>query len=302
MPCPNPTSTVAEIVAEDFRAARVFRKYRIDFCCHGDVTVPDACRDRGLDPDALLAELEADLRADDPAAEDPRALSTPALVARIVDRHHGYLRRQLPYLAPLVAKIAAVHGDRNPRLEELEALFGELAEALLPHLDREEEVLFPALVARRPDVEVVRRELEDMHADHLAVGDLLGQRLGGRHGLHHRLVHLFHLLAGRPDGLGEALPQRSLGIGDLELAPEQGEPVIGIPFYLADARLSRLFIQSTPDRISALLQLAFPPRWHSRLEAYPRLAASPFWPRSPWTCLSYSLFPRWDFRESSPSR
>ena len=45
-----------------------------------------------------------------------------------------------------------------------------------------------------------------------------------------------------------------------------------------DARLSRLFIQSTPDRVSALLQLAFPPRWHSRLEAYPRLAASPFWP------------------------
>ena len=175
MPSPNPTSTVAQIVAEDFRAARVFRKYRIDFCCHGDVTVPDACRDRGLDPDALLAELEADLRGDDPAAEDPRALSTPALVARIVDRHHGYLRRQLPYLAPLVAKIAAVHGDRNPRLEELEALFGELAEALLPHMDREEEVLFPALVARRPDVEVVRRELEDMHADHLAVGDLLAR-------------------------------------------------------------------------------------------------------------------------------
>ena len=175
MPSPNPASTVAEIVAEDFRAARVFRKYRIDFCCRGDVTVPDACRGRGLDPDAVLAELEADLRGDDPSAEDPRALSTPALVARIVDRHHGYLRRQLPYLAPLVAKIAAVHGDRNPRLAELEALFDELAEALLPHMDREEEVLFPALVARRPDAEIVRRELEDMHADHLAVGDLLAR-------------------------------------------------------------------------------------------------------------------------------
>ena len=175
MPSPNPAATVAEIVAEDFRAARVFRKYRIDFCCHGDVTVPDACRGHGLDPDAVLAELEADLRGDDPSAEDPRTLSTPALVARIVDRHHGYLRRQLPYLAPLVAKIAAVHGDKNPRLAELEALFEELAGALLPHMDREEEVLFPALVARRPDAEIVRRELEDMHADHLAVGELLAQ-------------------------------------------------------------------------------------------------------------------------------
>jgi regulator of cell morphogenesis and NO signaling len=175
MPLIDRNATVAQIVTDHAVAARVFQKHAIDFCCRGNVTVREACAGR-LDPDALLAELEAVLPgADDVAAEDPRTLSTAALVARIVDRHHGYLRRALPYLGPVVSKVARVHGDRDPKLRELADAFLELTEALEPHLDREEEVLFPALTARRPDPEVVRAELETMHEDHLAVGTLLGR-------------------------------------------------------------------------------------------------------------------------------
>jgi regulator of cell morphogenesis and NO signaling len=172
----NRDATVAQIVTEHVVAARVFQRHAIDFCCRGNMTVAEACRGRPIDPEALFAELEAALPSGgDAAAEDPRTLSTAALVARIVDRHHGYLRRQLPYLGPLVAKVAAVHGPKNEKLAELAETFRELAEALEPHLDREEEVLFPALVSRRPDAEVIRRELDDMHADHLAVGTLLAR-------------------------------------------------------------------------------------------------------------------------------
>ena len=32
-------TSVGEIVAEDFAAAKVFKKYCIDFFCHGDVTL-----------------------------------------------------------------------------------------------------------------------------------------------------------------------------------------------------------------------------------------------------------------------
>lgn len=174
MPSLDRSATVAQIVTQHSVAARVFQKHHIDYCCHGNVTVPEACRDRSLDPADLFSELDEVVSS--PGGEpgdDPRELSTAALVARIVDRHHGYLRRQLPYLAPLVAKVASRHGERNARLAAVETAFGALARALLPHLDAEEEVLFPALVARRPDRGVIRRELETMHADHLAVGALL---------------------------------------------------------------------------------------------------------------------------------
>ncbi len=175
MPHLDRTATVAQIVVQHAVAARVFQRHRIDFCCHGDVTVPEACRERKLDPEAVYAELEAALPAGDDGAEDPRTLSTTALVARIVDRHHGYLRRTLPFIAPLAAKVARVHGEHNPKLGPLHDAFTRLADALLPHVDDEEAVLFPALLARTPDAAVVRRELALMVEDHLAVARLLAR-------------------------------------------------------------------------------------------------------------------------------
>jgi regulator of cell morphogenesis and NO signaling len=168
-------ATVAQIVTDHTAAARVFQKHRIDFCCRGDVTVPEACSERQLDAEAVFAELEATLPAAAGPEEDLRSLSVAALVARIVDRHHGYLRRQLPFLEPLVAKVARVHGERNGKLAALEETFDDLLQALGPHLDHEEEVLFPALVMRRTDPATVRRELEGMHAEHLVVGETLAR-------------------------------------------------------------------------------------------------------------------------------
>jgi regulator of cell morphogenesis and NO signaling len=176
MPELDRSATVADIVTEYAATARVFKKHRIDFCCGGDVTVPEACRDRDVEPEALFAELEAALpRTGEERLGDPRALSTAELIAHIVDRHHAYLRKALPYIGPLAAKVARVHGDHNANLAPLLETFGALAGALEPHLDDEERVLFPALVAGAPQAEVIRRELARMRVEHLAVGQLLAR-------------------------------------------------------------------------------------------------------------------------------
>jgi regulator of cell morphogenesis and NO signaling len=170
------SATVAQIVTEHATAARVFQKHGIDYCCRGNVTVPAACQDRQLDPEALFAELDAAIPVDGTASEgDLRTLSTAALIARIIDRHHGYLRRALPYIEPIAAKVASVHGDRDLRLQEIHTVFRELAASLEPHLDEEEAVLFPALMSSGRDDGVVQREVERMHQDHLAVGDMLAR-------------------------------------------------------------------------------------------------------------------------------
>jgi len=174
MPRIDHRSTVARIVTEYAIAARVFQKHGVDYCCHGDVTVPEACAEQRLDPEALFAELEAVVATGNAEPDgDPRSLSTAALVARIIDRHHGYLRKALPYIGPIVTKVADVHGGRDPRLPQLRDAFFELAASLVPHLDEEEDVLFPALMSRRPDAGVLQSEMERMHRDHLAVGALL---------------------------------------------------------------------------------------------------------------------------------
>ena len=42
--------TIGEFVAEDFRAAQVFRKYKIDFCCKGNRTIEEACENKKVSP------------------------------------------------------------------------------------------------------------------------------------------------------------------------------------------------------------------------------------------------------------
>jgi regulator of cell morphogenesis and NO signaling len=104
-------------------------------------------------------------RAADPASELPAA----ELVARIVERHHGYLRSALPSVAPLVERIAAVHGDRDPALVEVAAAFAALRARIEPHLVDEEERLFPALLSGRAGDPASAAALEQLRAEHAGI-------------------------------------------------------------------------------------------------------------------------------------
>lgn len=68
-------------------------------------------------------------------------------IAHIAEHHHPYVRRALPYIVPLLARVAGFHGRRNAKLGALCEAGNALAEALEAHLDEEEQVLFPALLA-----------------------------------------------------------------------------------------------------------------------------------------------------------
>lgn len=168
---------IARIVLDHPATARIFQDRGIDFCCRGNMTVDQACAERRLDAAVLFAELEAEIaeRAGAASEEDLRTLATPDLTARIVDRHHAYLRKALPWLEPLAIKVARVHGDKEPRLLEIRDTVLELSELLLPHLDQEEEVLFPALASGTPDETLLRDEFSSMHQEHLEVGSRLAK-------------------------------------------------------------------------------------------------------------------------------
>jgi regulator of cell morphogenesis and NO signaling len=175
----DPTQTVAQLVLEHSECASILSRHRIDYCCRGDVSIAAVCAQKGLDADALLAELSAAVAARvGDASVDPRAMPTPALIAHIVTEHHEYLRGALPFVQTLSAKVSRVHGARDPRLSALDDTVRALAGALLPHLDEEERSLFPAMIASAPDGAILSRELGAMHEEHLAVGALL-ERIRG---------------------------------------------------------------------------------------------------------------------------
>jgi regulator of cell morphogenesis and NO signaling len=135
-------ATVGEIVAADFRAANVFERFGIDFCCGGRRSVADACRTADADPDAVVKALDALEHA---VHEHTDFASWPAarLVDHIVTVHHDYVRRTIPEIQRHLAKLVAVHGARHLELAHVAAAFDRVAADLLHHMMKEEWILFP---------------------------------------------------------------------------------------------------------------------------------------------------------------
>jgi regulator of cell morphogenesis and NO signaling len=177
----NRQQTIAELVLDHSECAEVFQRHRIDFCCRGEATVEAAARAQGIALEALIEELSlAIAKRAGPTPGDPRALSTPELVAHIVSTHHDYLRSALPFVQALAGKVSRVHGERNPKLRALALAVEQLTAQLLPHLDDEERTLFPALVAGAAGG-LVRPLLDSMLTDHHAVAKLLEQIRAASH-------------------------------------------------------------------------------------------------------------------------
>jgi regulator of cell morphogenesis and NO signaling len=105
---------------------------------------------------------------------NPAALPDEALVAHMVEHHHAYVRRALPWIVPLLAKITGSHRRRNQKLAALCDAGQELAEALEAHLEQEERDLFPELLAGASD-DAAPRELSQVHRKHRELGLLLAR-------------------------------------------------------------------------------------------------------------------------------
>ncbi len=150
------TATIAQIAAQHAAAKPVFRRYEIDWCCRGDATVAEACRQRRLRTEQVLADLERAIAG--ASGRDGAAESRKDGVVAEVARHHASERRALPYLASLLPKIAARFRGRDARLDLLCDAGQDLLDTLETYMDEDERRLLPAAAAG--GCEVVRSELD----------------------------------------------------------------------------------------------------------------------------------------------
>jgi regulator of cell morphogenesis and NO signaling len=139
--------TVGELVAERPGRSRVFQAFNIDFCCQGGRTLREACERRGVAAEAVVEQLEAELADKSLPMQNPAELPPHELAAYIVEIHHGFLRRELPRLHAMSERVVHVHGGHTPALVEMFHTFTEMEAELASHMMKEEQVLFPAVVA-----------------------------------------------------------------------------------------------------------------------------------------------------------
>ncbi|GIV61772.1 MAG: iron-sulfur cluster repair di-iron protein [Rhodothermaceae bacterium] len=177
--------TVGDVVAEDYRRAAIFKRFGIDFCCGGGLTVEAACERKGIDyQEVAQALLAFDSAGSGTTEPDPRSWSPDFLCDYIVNVHHRYVREHLPTLVQFSHKVARVHGKDHPELIEMADLVEALREDLQQHMMKEEQVLFPyvkALVAARiqevpvnpPPFGSVRNPIRVMEHEHDRAGELM---------------------------------------------------------------------------------------------------------------------------------
>lgn len=174
------TLAVKDYVARDFRSAAIFEKYGIDYCCKGQRPLGEACTESGIN----TAQLESDLLSlkNQPAGDRNRYhdWKLDYLIQHIIHNHHSYIETSVPRLTQLLRKIVSVHSERHPELIPLSAAFEKLASELKPHLEKEENAVFPAITALvqsgspEPGREQsIMRLIQELESEHLKAGSAL---------------------------------------------------------------------------------------------------------------------------------
>lgn len=135
---------VSDIVKQDYRTAVVFKKYDIDFCCGGKWPLGTVCEMKGLNFTALKDELENSIRTIQLSNFTRFAeWDIDFLTEYIVNIHHQYLKDVLPVMGKHLNHFVEGHKKNHPELEKILKLFNSLVKDIFPHLQQEEEVLFP---------------------------------------------------------------------------------------------------------------------------------------------------------------
>jgi regulator of cell morphogenesis and NO signaling len=178
------SKTIGEIVAEDYRNAKVFEDHGIDFCCGGKATLSTACLEKGIDLAAITEELEAVKSKAVERSQNFTSWELSFLIGYIINVHHSYIKENTGQITAYTHKIAEVHGAHHPEVIQIAAIFDKMATDLTVHLQDEEEVFFPAI--KRVDMdrktgatpagndrETIKNALAKLTREHEEVGDAI---------------------------------------------------------------------------------------------------------------------------------
>jgi regulator of cell morphogenesis and NO signaling len=170
MPTDLSATSLSTLVTETPSATRVLLRHGLDFCCGGKQTLAEACSRAGLSLEGVLSELAA--LAPDHGERRWDVAPIPELIQHILDVYHAPLEEDLTQLKAMADKVLRVHGDKDPeRLTQLRATVYGLADELLPHMMKEEQVLFPWILSgRQPRPEA---PISVMKHEHVVAGELL---------------------------------------------------------------------------------------------------------------------------------
>ena len=124
-------------VAPDFpELIAMFDRFSLDYCCHGQNTLAEACRNAGIRIGEVIAAAEA-ISPEPIASSDCTRMSISELCDEIVRTHHAHARDLFKHIVRLLTKVIGVHGGALPELHEFNDVVRFLRAEMLEHMLRE---------------------------------------------------------------------------------------------------------------------------------------------------------------------
>jgi regulator of cell morphogenesis and NO signaling len=179
--------TVSEIVRSDYRAADVFKKHGISYCCGGQVALAEACAGKNINYDELVKELQVATRnLSLPNTVQYDKWKMDFLIDYIINIHHAYISAALPLMQANLISFVNSHKKQYPELTEVQKAFEELGALLTTHNLQEEETIFPYIkqietTHRRKEiygslfVRTLRKPLSESEKEHTKISELLSE-------------------------------------------------------------------------------------------------------------------------------
>lgn len=145
----GPESSLGQLVAANYRAGAILSSFGLDYCCHGDRTLKQACEQQGVAFEEVRNAVLSLSNQSESTNQLSRFTQWPLgfLVDYIYTNHHIFLHKMLPIAKAGLEKIARVHAKNHPELAECSRVFNEIVDDLHQHLWKEENVLFPYIRA-----------------------------------------------------------------------------------------------------------------------------------------------------------
>ena len=175
-------ATLKSIALEHFEFIPVLEKYSLDFCCRGKKTLKEACIENDLSLETILAEINEagiPIKAQMPFTE----MSAEQLISYILIHHHFYVTNSIPTILNHLEKVVSKHGERYPNMVKVLSLFNAVSDELMPHMQKEEQILFPRIklifgadaeaIAAQKIVGFIDGPIRVMEIEHENAGDLL---------------------------------------------------------------------------------------------------------------------------------
>lgn len=178
----NKNQKIGDIAATFSKAKDVLKEFGVDFCCGGHRPLEVALVEQGIDEEAILSRLNEEYAKFMESMEKEvnwREATLSDLIQFIEDKHHTFMKAELPVTDAYLKKILAVHYEENGEvLLKLNKLYSALKAEIEEHLIKEEVSLFPLIKKYEQDptqenLDKVFKVMQETEDEHDAAGDVL---------------------------------------------------------------------------------------------------------------------------------